>query len=534
MRSTLIFFFFIFLLSSQVQAQNEASEELTNHLRISIESLAANTYKINDATEIQCRSGIPEFYNLNGLNKIWNKEATSQLIEAVKSSFDEGLNPQDYHIDELIKYSALQEPSLIQQVEKEILFTDAYLLLASHLMSGKVDPVKIDAAWKVIKREGNPVNILIEASQKNNIEESLRSLKPNFKAYDRLKAQLKVYRELKGENNWELLPMGETLKKGNSDVRITEIRNRLFLFKDLKILRTDSTDFFDSNLESAVISFQKRHGLTADGAIGKETLAMMNLSPEDRINQIIINLDRCRWLPKELGSKYIMVNLPAYELELVVDSKVEFEMKVAVGKPFRQSPVFSSKMTYMVFNPYWTVPPTILYQDMIPAQAKNANHLKNLNIKVLNSQGAELDPAAIDWKSFKGSGFPYTLRQEPGKNNALGQVKFIYPNPYNVYMHDTNHKELFRQPDRALSSGCIRLSEPLVLAKYLLETDKNWKEEKMMEILKTSQNYTVILSQPYQVHLQYWTAFVDEQGTMNFRKDIYNRDTKVLKALLEN
>jgi murein L,D-transpeptidase YcbB/YkuD len=268
-----------------------------------------------------------------------------------------------------------------------------------------------------------------------------------------------------------------------------------------------------------------------DGVVGKETLNALNISVDARISSIVINLERCRWLPRYLGDQYIMVNLPAFELEVVSNSVLQYDMIVAVGKPYRKTPVFSSTMTYMVFNPYWIVPPSILYQDMIPAQIKNMNHLKSLNIKVIDASGTAIDPVTIPWENYQKSGFPYTMRQEPGKHNALGEVKFIFPNKFNIYMHDTNHRELFARSDRALSSGCIRLSKPMELANLILADDKKWTSDKISNILKSDQNYTVVLSKPYQVHLQYWTAFVDENALLNFRKDIYDRDLAVGKSL---
>lgn len=317
------------------------------------------------------------------------------------------------------------------------------------------------------------------------------------------------------------------------DERVSLLRTRLRVTEDIIAYTFDEPELYDETVQEAVKKYQKRNGLEPDGNLGKETLTSLNIPVETRIEQIKINLDRCRWLPQDLGKKYIMVNLPAYELELVNEGKVDLEMTVAVGKPFRQTPVFSSKMTYLVFNPYWTIPPTILSQDMIPAQAKNPEHLNRLNIKVIASDGSIMDPSTIDWSNAKGSNFPYTLRQEPGANNALGEVKFIFPNSYNIYMHDTNHRELFVKTDRALSSGCIRLSQPREMAEYILAKDNNWSKEKIKEVLKSQQNYSVILKEPIMVHMQYWTVFVDENGILNFRKDIYNRDQKLINALNE-
>lgn len=530
----LSFLLFLIFSTQQSFAQMTKEEEILNRLRLAVELVSTGNFVISESIEIHCSSGIPEFYNMNGFNFIWNKTKCDQLIVGVKESDEEGLRPSDYHLNALMTYNDIAEPTTSQSVEKEILFTDAFLLYASHLLSGKIDPVKVEAEWGVIKREDNPVNILLEASINGNVIELINSLKPTYKSYNRLKAQLKLYREILFEEEWYVIPQGKTVKLGALDPRIPEIKKRLHLLRDLEVLRADSTDLFDRSMESAVYRFQRRHGIAVDGQVGKETIRELNTPIEKRIMQIQLNLERFRWLTKDLRGSYLMVNIPAFELEVVTNGKVEIEMDVAVGRPLRQTPVFSAKMTYMVFNPYWTVPNTILYEDLIPAQGKNQNFLRNNNIKVFDTVGNEIETSSVNWKAYSESGFPYSLRQEPGKNNALGVVKFVFPNPYTIYMHDTNHKEIFNQPYRAISSGCIRLAKPLVLAQYLLEKDGNSKKELINEILEHGQNFMVVLNNPYQVHVQYLTAYVDEHDILNFRKDIYNIDARALKALLKN
>lgn len=439
----------------------------------------------------------------------------------------------DYHLDQLKKFSVDKELTYFEQSDFEFLLTDAFLLLASHLMSGKVDPQKVDSQWKVVRREGDPIDVLNRALENRDIRGSLEDIKPTFKAYRRLKERLLTYRKILADGGWEQLPDGATLKLNMESDRLPGLRKRLRSSGDLLSYPVEDLRIYDEVVEEAVKRYQRRNGLFPDGNVGKETLTALNIPVEKRIEQIIINMERCRWLPQDLGTRYIMANLPAFELELVKNGKVEIEMIVAVGKFYRQTPVFYSKMTYLVFNPYWTVPPTILSQDIIPAQIKNPHYLSNLNIKVINKSGEIIPPADITWSTVNPKSFPYMLRQEPGTNNALGEVKFIFPNPYNVYMHDTNHKEHFAKPDRAVSSGCIRLSRPMELANYILSEDQNWTTDRISKILKSSQNYTVVLKQPVQVHLQYWTAFGDEKGILNFRKDIYARDNRVLQSLME-
>ncbi len=522
----------LFLLASGcLRAQD--TKDLANELRIRIESVADSRMMQVQGDLICCRQAVPQFYNSRFFEPAWNEMLAHELIESIRVSEYEGLNPKDYHLEQLEYLLGKERLSTYEKTDLELLLTDSFLLFSSHLMSGKVNPQTIDTDWKVSRREGDPVKLLNEALEKRDIQAMLEAVKPTFKAYKRLKDQLAKYRGIAEKGGWETIPIGETIKPDTRDSRIPLVRRRLRLTGDLKPYTYDEDNLYDEILQEAVKYFQKRHGLEEDANLGKMTLDAMNIPVNTRISQIELNLERCRWLPQGLGSKYIMVNLPAFELEMVNEGSVEFEMIVATGKPYRQTPVFSAKMTYLVFNPYWTIPPTILSQDIIPAQMKNPNFLNSLNIKIIAADGSIVPSSSINWATASLKNFRYTLRQDPGKNNALGQVKFIFPNPYNIYMHDTNHPEVFGKSDRALSSGCIRLSRPLELANHILMTDTEWSEEKTRSILKSRQNYSVILKSPIQVHMQYWTCFVDENGVLNFRKDIYSRDEKVLNVLKE-
>lgn len=527
--SNLLFLLLILLIPLGAVAQTEA--DIQTELRLKIETLRGNGLLIQ-GEPICCGKSISNFYSERFFEPIWTGLLRDQLIEEVKACAEDGLNPTDYHLQAIEEMIVKTDLTYFELANLELLLTDSFFLLASHLMSGKVNPATLNTDWKVNRREGDPVVLMSKAISTNDIPGALNEIRPTYKAYNRLKAKLKVYQELQQSGGWQPIADGPTLKLGDEGGRVLAVRERLRKTGDIKAYTNDQPEVFDEPLKEAVGYFQKRHGLEADGAIGKGTLQALNVPVGDRIEDIVLNLERSRWLPQDLGEHYVMVNLPAFELEVVKNDLVKLEMEVAVGKPFRQTPVFSANMTYMVVNPYWTVPPTILYQDIIPAQAKKPNYLSSLNIKVLNGAGSEVNPADIDWSDIKGRNFPYTLRQEPGPNNALGQVKFIFPNEYNIYMHDTNHRELFVKADRALSSGCVRLSKPMDLAYYLGSLqDRTMTREQVDETVKTKSNQTIILSKPLKVHMQYWTSFVDERGVLNFRKDVYNRDEPLKQAM---
>ena len=487
-----------------------------------------------DGQRIFGKKSIPEFYLDRGFEPAWtNDDNIAELIEQIKRIHEDGLEPEDYHLSYFM--SNISTAKKVTPVQ-DILLTDAYLLLTSHLISGKVNAKTIDPEWIVSTKDVDLKRTLNHAVSEIEVARSINSLKPKYETYMQLKKALAKYRDLKEKGGWQPIAAGETIKPGDTNLRVQAIRKRLAVTEAYQLpnLPDSLIFFYDEELAASVKDFQKKHGLASDGAIGKGTLSAMNFSVDERIDMIIVNLERCRWLPTNLGKEHIIVNIANFELQAVKDGKTELRMNVVVGKPFRKTPVFSEKLRYLVFNPYWTVPPTILSQDILPAVRKNPNYLNSINIKVVNGDQI-IDPKTINWATTTPRNFPYQLRQEPGLNNALGIVKFIFPNPYNVYMHDTNHRELFGNTDRALSSGCIRLSRPKEMAAYILNSDTDkWDEKRVDDAIRSSKNLTMMIKKDIMVHLLYWTAFVDENGNTNFRLDIYDRDTILRKALLQD
>jgi murein L,D-transpeptidase YcbB/YkuD len=289
-------------------------------------------------------------------------------------------------------------------------------------------------------------------------------------------------------------------------------------------------DVYDPALVMAVKRFQKRHGLEPDGVVGKQTVAAMNVAVEERIRQIVLNMERWRWLPEDLGDRYILVNIAGFKLTLVDSGAVWDRMRVAVGKPYRRTPVFSDRIRYLEFNPYWTVPYSIATRDLLPKIKKNPGILKVKGYELLRD-GKSVAPETINWSSLSRKNFPYTLRQKPGPKNALGRVKFMFPNQFAVYLHDTPGRQVFGHASRAFSSGCIRLARPIDLAELVLRETPGWKRERIDAVLETGKRTVVNLAKRLPVHLTYSTAWSGEGGTINFRPDIYGRDKSLHEAL---
>jgi L,D-transpeptidase YcbB len=419
----------------------------------------------------------------------------------------------------------------------EMLLTDAFLMLSAHMAGGKTDAVTIDPQWRAAgKREKfNWDSFIDSALQSNQIIENLQMLAPRHREYINLRSALEKYQQIRDEGGWESYTTSlPKLEKGMRHPDVTNLRNRLAITQGNIDFVIEDQDLFDQPLHDNVVLFQRRNGLSADGVVGKGTIEAMNFPVEERIVSIEVNLERWRWLSEDLGKQYIKVNIANYELQAIENDKIVFQSEAIVGRPYRRTPVFSSLMTYIVFNPNWTVPPTILFNDVIPAMRINPGYLAEKRMKVLRADGSEVNPGSIDWNNVTAGNFPYRIRQEPGRDNALGSVKFMFPNQYMVYIHDTPSRNLFSQTDRSFSSGCIRINKPLEFAEYLLTDNPVWTPEQIKNIIDLGRERTVNLPSPVPVHLLYLTSWADNDGIVYFRKDIYDRDQPLKTALAQS
>jgi L,D-transpeptidase YcbB len=486
----------------------------------------------------EARGYLPAWTDSNGLRK-----QALDLIGAIGQAGDEGLNPEDYH------YSAIRrsldrlgyghgseagaDPAVLADLE--LLLTDGFLIYATHLLSGRVNPETIDPEWLANRREADLAAVLEQALSEDRVAGALHDLLPAHPGYAMLREALKAYRQIEMSGGRVKVPSGPKMTKGQQGHRIVQLRKRLLATGDLEKGASADAPEFDETLEQAVRRFQERHGLEADGVVGRDTLSALNVAVEDRLHQILVNLERWRWLPKDLGKRYVLVNLADFKLEVIEADRRVMDMRIIVGKDYRKTPVFSRKMTYLVLNPSWHVPPKIATLDKLPLIKKDPGYLSREHFKVFEGWGAEakeIDPATIHWSKVSKGNFRYRLVQNPGPWNALGRIKFMFPNPFDVYIHDTPSRELFQKTVRTFSSGCIRIEEPIQLAEYVLEGDLKWNEETIMAALETGREQTVRLPAPIPVHLLYWTAWVDPSGMVEFRKDVYGRDWRVLQALL--
>ncbi|MFD1315562.1 L,D-transpeptidase family protein [Namhaeicola litoreus] len=531
MKHFYIFRFYIailFLLSSICLSAQESAA-----LRAILEQ-EGSSIVLSNGTNLISKRVIPTFYNGQEYRLMWTEEENREsLLNNIRASDDEGLNPEDYHLKEIETLAALNYSKLEEQkkAELDLIFSDAFIQLGAHLNSGKVDQSDLDYEWNV---ERNPLpyspdSLIAVTLHNKNISKLLESLKPQTYLYHELKAALREYKNLALRGGWPKMSEGETLKKGMSGERVLELRNYLAATGDLNNSK-GNLDLFDDELENAVKKFQERFSLTQDGVVGKGVLAEMNVSVENRIDQIRVNLERSRWVLHDLNDDFLVVNVAGFYLRRITNGKSVFYSRVIVGKNQHKSPVFKDEMEFVDLNPTWTIPYSIATNETLPKMKNNPNYLASQNILIYDKGGHLVNPANLDLNQYSKGNFPFTLVQQPGAHNALGEVKFMFPNKYAIYLHDTPSRSLFEKQDRAFSHGCIRLDDKWGLFLNLLG-DKGWTQEKIDEVIKSRKTTRIKLDKPIDIYILYWTASVDENNKVIFIRDVYKRDSDVLKAL---
>jgi murein L,D-transpeptidase YcbB/YkuD len=407
------------------------------------------------------------------------------------------------------------------------------LRLAYHLHLGKVDARSLDPNWNFIHPldERDIPQALEAALAGHRVGETVAGLAPQGWLYEGLKRALADLRARAAAGGWPGVAAGAALRPGDADARVPALRARLAAGGELAEAGDASSPVYDAALAEAVRRFQRRHGLDDDGVAGDRTLAELDVPVAARIEQVRVNLERARWVLQELPPRFVMVNVPGYEAFYFDERALLWRARVQVGQVMRRTPIFRAQMTYLVFNPTWTVPPGILARDILAAGADAPAVVRRKGLRVLDAEGHEVDPAGVAWTRYDAASFPYTLRQDPGPTNALGRIKFMFPNEHLVYLHDTPSKQLFERSERAFSSGCIRIEKPLELAELLLADPVRWSRERIEAVIASSETTTVSLAAPLPVLLLYWTAVPTRDGEIRFFRDLYGRDPQVLAAL---
>ena len=480
------------------------------------------------ASDLPYQESLEALYRASDKQLIWTDPVLyKQLQIGVEESYLDGLNPADY------RPPALPEDSADDPVAQDIATSVGFLSLLRHLHAGKIDPRTVHADWN-ISRKGYAESDLQAAGAiaRREVAAALQATRPQQAVYRQLKRGLARYRSIQAAGGWPPVISATAIKPGDSTPAVPQLRRRLAITGDYHP-NPDEVDnpVLDQELVAALKAFQKRHLLPEDGVIGPQTLSALVQPVEYRIDQIRANLERMRWLLGDLEGDYLLVDIAAYKLFLVQDDVVTWSSPIQVGKPYRQTPVLTSRITYLEWNPGWIVPPTIASEDVVPAIKRDRGYLKRQHMELFTYQGKPVDPASIDWGPYPEKPLPYVIRQRPGPWNALGTVKFIFPNEHLVYLHDTPNKNLFGRSNRAFSSGCIRVARPYSLAKILLGLDDEAGDAQIRAILASGKTRRQYLPQGFPVALLYWTSRAAADGSMIFAPDIYQRDRVVLQAL---
>lgn len=454
-----------------------------------------------------------------------------ELLAALEDLVSDGLNPAAYGVERLHEWQrAGGQSSKLESPELEKLATRGYLLALLHLFRGKVDPAALDPHWNFSSARPDLKELLAkarEAADSSQIADAFNHARPSRPEYNALRTALARLRGLAQEGGWPMLPAGKALKPGMTNSRVAILRERLQIAGLATHVPQGEPTFLDDELALAVIRFQREAYLTADGVVGPQTLKALNIPVADRIDQVRANLERMRWMRDMGEGPMVVVDIAGFRIAYIEGGKPVWRSRVQVGRAYRSTPVFRASITHLTLNPTWTVPPTIMVQDVLPAVRKDRSYLKKHHLRVFTPEGRAIPAASVNWW-VPGK---IILRQDAGEGNSLGQLAIRFPNPYAVYLHDTPYKELFDSSQRAFSSGCIRVENAHELAVLLMNDPVKWNRAGLDAAIGEGKTRQVNLVAPIPVLLVYWTVDVAPDGYVSFKTDIYERDRPLIVVL---
>ena len=494
---------------------------------------ATDSLSPDDLKAASASSEAIRFYADRGFGLAWVQSGeqlpvAQSMLRTMAASSTDGLLPEVYDAAGLgQRWQAHRSPQELGRLD--LAMTEAALRYLGDLTAGRVAPNLADPRWRIPRTLLDPVSVLSMVLSAADPDRTLAELTPPHGGYRALKAALARYRAIAASGGWPQLPQGESLRLGDRDDRVEILRQRLALEGASPLAETATGDprLFDARLESGVRFFQERYGLKADGMVGVHTRDTLNIPVEERVSQIARSMERWRWLPRDLGRRHILVNIPGFVLSLVDNGTVVLESRIIAGRSSRPSPRIAAKATGILVNPSWTIPSTIMREDVLPVVRKDPSWLTRQQMRVFQGWGAdsrEVDPMQVDWRAVLPTRIPYRIVQEPGPNNALGRLKIEMPNPAGVYLHDTPAKRLFDEADRARSSGCIRIERVKELAAALL--GEGWTVDRLNDLIDRGRSVAISFREPVPVYLVYFPAWVDEAGTIHFSPDIYGLDDR--------
>ncbi|SFD08683.1 L,D-transpeptidase family protein [Flavobacterium phragmitis] len=490
---------------------------LTDERKVEIDTAAIGTFKSET---------LKQFYIASENQTVWGNLAKRKYVLAQLENSDKlGLDPEDYKASQLQKFeskiSKLNDKDLATY---DILLTYNFEKYLSHLYKGKLDPKKLYNNWDLEEKTFDVNNVLIKAFNKNKLDSIVDNIQPKTQTYKQLLKALEIINTFP-EDDIDTIESVDKIVLNDTNAALINIKKRLLYWNDLSG-KDSLTKIYNQKTFEAVKRFQERHGLASDGVIGAGTIKALNYSKEKRKEQIIANLERWRWYNSELAENYFIINIPDYSLNVVESQDTTLVRNVVVGTSKRRTPVITSFLKTVVFNPTWTVPPTILKEDVVPAMKRNRNYLAKKNITIYDTSGNVVDPIA--WNEKKPNNYRYV--QSPGYYNSLGLMKILFPNHHSVYLHDTNHRNIFGRNNRSMSSGCVRVENPLELAQHILDVDGNWPQDRIDTIIASKKTMSFKITKKYALYQWYWTAW-SKKNQLLFRADIYNLDSDLYAKL---
>lgn len=503
------------------------------------------TMELPDGDTLTVSEPVIEFYRQRGYRQAWSdyddiEERGWRLLEVMEAAGEDGLDPERYRYPTAYRMvQQVEEDSLSesdeprQMAQVDLVLSEVFGRYANHLSGGVIDPSESGLDWRIPKDSADVFALLTSMAAEADPDSVLRALRPDAPEYRLLMQQLARYREIAAQGGWPAVPEGTPTDVGERGDGVRLLRQRLIAEGDAEEVRlaqsgSAAPDRFDEALGDALEHFQVRHGLTADGRIGPATLAELNVDAERRVQQIRLNLDQWRWLPRELGERYILVNVAGFEMEYVEDDSVALAMNVVVGQEGWETPIFADTMESIVFNPYWNVPQSIKQEEVIPAIRRDPGYLTRNNMEAV-AGGRAVSPSSLNYGNLEA----YSYRQKPGPRNALGQVKFLFPNSDNIYLHDTPADQYFSASSRAFSHGCIRLEKPLELARLLLDRVTERSAGDVEKLISRQGEQWIKVTELLPVYILYFTAWAGRDDTMRFYPDVYERDRRLEEQVTE-
>lgn len=470
-----------------------------------------------------------DLYQRHAFGLAWQEaQHQSRLKAELEHLADDGLDPELYHLDLLQQSATESSTSEIVAACVDIQISQIYLMALRHLSQGVLDQSRLEPIWYAEGTNKDRLGSLLNLADQgwNDPAQAFTQARPTLDLYTKLRQTYAKLRQKAGKPLGQPVPAGPTLRPGMDDERVPVLVQRLYKAGYLKKPSNgveDNNRLYSDTVAKAVTAFQKRNSLSADGLLGEQTRTTLNVDHSARLDQLRINLERLRWIAYDAAPDMLLVDVTGARLIYYRNQQPVWSTRTQVGQPERATPLLRSTINRLTLNPTWTVPPTILKEDKLPRIRRNPSYLRQHGIQVLNLEGQPISPSSVDWSNPKG----IRLRQEAGPNNPLGRVAIRFPNPFAVYLHDTPSRHLFSRDTRALSSGCVRVDQALKLVDVLLTEPERDPVKQILDTGKTSQYR---LDQPIPVLIGYWTADVDSKGQVQYRTDVYQKDSALLAA----